>query len=193
MSESRGLCGCCAKFLISAAITALIIWISFRFTKPRYYLVAFSIPAPNSSAVTASFRLEIENRNRQVGIYHDDIALTLLAGPNLSSPVSHFIIPKFYQGHLKTAEKLGNFSAAKNLTGFAGDSVFRVSVESAYRFKVLGRKTSHHAVKASGTVEVDDGGEKTARKGIRLSSSGADVVRPLVTVVVLLYTLGLHI
>ncbi|XP_020579495.1 protein NDR1-like [Phalaenopsis equestris] len=193
MSESRGLCNCCAKFLISAGLTALVLWISFRFIKPRYYLVSFSLPTANSSSLVASFQLEIENKNRQIGIYHDDIALDLFAGPNLSSPLSHFVVPAFYQGHLKTAEKPGNFSiiSGRNLTKFAVESVFRVSANSAFRFKVLGWKSRHHAVSVAGEVEVDSDGKKTAKKGIRLSSSCTAIVPPVVPGCVFLYAMVL--
>ncbi|KAH0468900.1 hypothetical protein IEQ34_002132 [Dendrobium chrysotoxum] len=189
-SESRGLCNCCFKFLISAGLTVLIFWISFRFIKPRYYIVSFDRPTTNYSSLFASFQLEIENKNRQIGIYHDEIALTLLAGPNLSSPLSHFVVPAFYQGHHKTAEKPGNFSGISdgNRTRLARESVFRVLANSAFRFKVLGWKSRHHKVSVAGDVEVDAEGKKTATKGIRLSSSAA-VVAPVVPSTFFLYAL----
>ncbi|PKA48689.1 Protein NDR1 [Apostasia shenzhenica] len=190
MSESGGLCQCCTKFVIAAGLTALALWLSFRPIKPRYYLVAFSLAASNSSSV-ASFQIEIENKNRQHGIYYDDIALSLLAGPNFSSPLSNSLINAFYQGHRKTADKDGHFSGNRSATAA---SLFRVAANSSYRYKALFWKSRHHAVSIAAEVEVDRGGKKTAEKGIRLTSSsgsGARALarRPVLPFVFLLYAL----
>ncbi|EHA8589472.1 protein NDR1 [Cocos nucifera] len=189
MSEAGGLCRWCVGCQFTMGFVALFLWLSYRPIKPRFYVTSFSLAAgSNSTALNllpgdpiASFVLEIENKNKEMGIYHDPLNVSLSFSPNSSSSSAAGValIPAFYQGYQKTADKSGTFSSP----GFPaarppwvaavtnGTAVFRVRVESAFRYKVFGRKTRHHSVRLAGDVQVDAAGTKTAKKGIRLRSA----------------------
>ncbi|XP_010931198.1 protein NDR1 [Elaeis guineensis] len=187
MSEAGGLCRWCVGCQLTMGFIALFLWLSYRPIKPRFYVTSFSLAAgANSTALKllpgdpiASFVLEIENKNKEMGIYHDPLNISLSFLPNSSSAAGAALIPAFYQGHQKTADKSGTFSGpgfpvarapwAAAVTN--GTAVFRVGLESAFRYKVFGRKTRHHSVRLAGDVQVDAAGKKTAKKGIRLSSA----------------------
>ncbi|XP_008804376.2 protein NDR1-like [Phoenix dactylifera] len=203
MSESGGLCRLCVGCQLTMGFIALFLWLSYRPIKPRFYVTSFSLAAaPNSTASNpplsdpiASFVLEIENKNKEMGIYHDDLNVSLSFFPNSSSSAAAAaaLIPAFYQGHQKTADKPGNFSGPglrKERAPWAaavtnGTAVFRVGVESAFRYKVFGRKTRHHPVRLAGDVPVDAEGKKTGKKGIRLRSAAPLVLasRPIMLLV----------
>lgn len=186
MSESGGLCRWCLGCQFTMGFIALFLWLSYRPIKPRFYLTSFSLAgAPNSTALNAriaSFVLEIENKNRELGIYYDPLNVSLSFFSNASSTTAGAaLIPAFYQGHQKTADKPGSFSGGGFRAPWApavanGTAVFRVGVESAFRYKVFAWKTRHHSVSLAGDVPVDAQGKKTATKGIRLRSGAPQVL-----------------
>lgn len=189
MSEAGGLCRWCVGCQLTMGFIALFLWLSYRPIKPRFYVTSFSLTAgPNSTALDllpgdpiASFVLEIENKNSEMGIYYDPLNVSLSFFPNSSSSAGTgaALIPAFYQGHQKTADKSGFFSGpgfratrvprAAAVTN--GTAVFRVGVKSAFRYKVFAWKTRHHSVRLAGDVRLDAAGQKTAKKGIRLRSA----------------------
>ncbi|KAJ6819817.1 putative proline-rich receptor-like protein kinase PERK13 [Iris pallida] len=190
MSQPQQQCKCCSS-LLSLGVTVVFLWLAYRPIVPRYYLVSFSLassPPPArdntttliSSSYSYYYELQIENKCWEMGVYHDDISLSLSPSPSGGNLTSS--IPSFYQGHKKTADKSGSFFArgttanvGVNVTNASSASAlqFRVGLESGYRYKVWGWKTSHRGVSLGCQVEVDGSGKKTAEKGIRLTSSAA--------------------
>uniref|UniRef100_A0A1D1XVS2 Protein NDR1 n=1 Tax=Anthurium amnicola TaxID=1678845 RepID=A0A1D1XVS2_9ARAE len=187
MSEAGGCCRWCTGFLFTLGLTAFFIWLSYRPVAPRYFIVEFQVPplanptapAAGGGKPTVNFTLEVENKNKNMGICHDDIAVSLSYG-NQSRSVT---IPGFYQGHHKTAERpmkadagwVPRLAASRDVAE-SGKAVFHVRVETGYRYKVMLRKGHHHWVKVGANVDVDVEGKKMARKGIRLTSSSTPLL-----------------
>lgn len=182
MSRARGdCCKCCIKLQLGLGLTALILYLTYRPIRPRFFITTFSVTSGN---LTASYRLEIENKNRQIAVLHDPITLKLsLPADNLTAVGAP--IAAFHQGHQKTADfdcslTIHNgtwFSAVANAS-----AVFHVSVSSAFRYKVFSWKSRHHSVNIGGDVAVDKEGRKTAEKGIRLSSASPPPVAAFLVV-----------
>ncbi|KAJ0966100.1 hypothetical protein J5N97_027238 [Dioscorea zingiberensis] len=177
-----GCCRCCTKLVLGLGLTTLILYLTYHPIRPRFFITAFSLTSGN---LTATYSLEIENKNRQIAVLHDPITLSVSLPPgNLTAFADP--IAAFHQGHAKTADFDGSVSLpAGTWTSAVANvsAVVRVSVSSAFRYKVLAWKTRHHTVDVGGDVAVDKEGRKIAEKGIRLSSAS---LTPLSAFLVLL-------
>ena len=171
MSRASGdCCRCCIKLQLGLGLTALILYLTYRPIRPRFFITSFTA---TSGTLTATYQLEIENKNRQIAVLYEPINLTLSLPPDNLTAIGA-PIAAFHQGHQKTADFDGSFKI-QNTTWFSAVSnasaVFHVSVSSAFRYKVFSWKSRHHSIDIGGDVAVDKEGRKTAEKGIRLSSA----------------------
>ncbi|RRT33410.1 hypothetical protein B296_00056118 [Ensete ventricosum] len=200
MSGSHGLCRFCLVFLLTILFLALLFYLTYRPIKPRYYLTAFSLLLNSSSsasgagAVVASFELAVKNRNKELGVYHDDLGLSLSLSRFNSSPSATAVVPGFYQGHQRTASKAGFFSPSSSSKGpsagfFSPSSsskgpsaavanssaVLRIAVETAVRYKAVAWRSRRHRVSLAAEVAIDREGKKTVEDRIRFHSGAPRV------------------
>ncbi|KAG6482177.1 protein NDR1-like [Zingiber officinale] len=166
MSGNQYLCRCFILCFFLVALLAVSFYFTYRPIAPRYYVAAFVL---NSSA--ASFGLSVDNQNKKLGIYHDDLALALSfpsVSPNFSSSA---VVPGFYQGHKKTATKTGSFAGGRGWAPPANRSeVLRVDLRTEVRFQAMAWRTRRRAVSVGAAVEVGANGTMTAEDWIRLRS-----------------------
>ncbi|URE11454.1 disease resistance 1 [Musa troglodytarum] len=188
MSASHGLCRFCLIFVLTIVFLALLFYLTYRPIKPVYYLTAFSLLLNSSSssapgAVVASFELAIKNRNKELGVYHDDLGLSLSLPPFNSSSSATAVVPGFYQGHHRTASKEGFFnpSSSSSKRPWAavanGSAVLLIAVESAVRYKAVAWRSRRHRVSLAAEVAIDREGKKTAEDRIRFHSGAPRVCR----------------
>ncbi|XP_065045929.1 protein NDR1-like [Musa acuminata AAA Group] len=186
MLGSHGLCRFCLIFLLTIVFLVLLFYLTYRPIKPRYYLTAFSLllnsssssSAPGAGAVVASFELAIKNRNKELGVYHDDLGLSLSLPPFNSSSSATAVVPGFYQGHQRTASKAGFFNLSSSSSSSKrpwaavanGSAVLRIAVESAVRYKAVAWRSQRHRVSLAAEVAIDGEGKKTAEDRIRFHS-----------------------
>ncbi|THU50729.1 hypothetical protein C4D60_Mb06t23390 [Musa balbisiana] len=189
MSGSHGLCRFCLVFLLTIVFLALLFYLTYRPIKPRYYLTAFSLllnssssSAPGAGAVVASFEVTIKNRNKELGVYHDDLGLSLSLPPFNYSSSATAVVPGFYQGHQRTASKAGFFNLSSSSSSKRpwaavanGSAVLRIAVESAVRYKAVAWRSRRHRVSLAAQVAIDGEGKKTAEDRIRFHSGAPRV------------------
>lgn len=65
-------------------------------------------------------------------------------------------------------------------------SKFRVDLETAVRFKIMGFKTKRHKIVVWAQVDVNDSGQKAKKKGIKLKSGAPEFQRFRVRVLLFL-------
>ncbi|KAI4333813.1 hypothetical protein L6164_018574 [Bauhinia variegata] len=175
----EGCCRCCFSFIITSGFTALFLWLSLRVNEPKCSIDSFYVPAFNKSTNsqnnrTIVFMVKFENGNKDKGIRYDTVNLTfgIFVDPNTTRPIGNTTIPEFYQGYGKKAKKWGSIDAhGVNRTLVNGKSYFRVDFTTSVKYKIILWFTKRHHLWGGANVEINDSGEKTPRKGIRLGSS----------------------
>ncbi|WOL15114.1 hypothetical protein Cni_G23895 [Canna indica] len=175
MSSSRGPCGFCLTFLLAIGFLSLYIYVTYHAISPRYDLTVFSLSTNTSAgAAVASFELDVANRNKELGVYHDNLNLSLsFTYSNSSSPPSATaVVPGFYQGHRKTASKGGSFASSpgRRWPTTKRSAVLLVTLESAVRYKALAWRSRRHRIRVAAEVSVDSEGKEIANNRIRLRS-----------------------
>ncbi|KAI8552747.1 hypothetical protein RHMOL_Rhmol06G0291100 [Rhododendron molle] len=210
MSDSgdRGRCKCCS-LITTLGLTALSLWLILRTSNPICSIQDFYVPALNktlnSTTTTTSiyFDIELDNPNRDEGIYYNALDLTFYykESNQTYSSVANQTFVGFYQGHKKKARRSGTVEATGVPWGevFGAVStgsmpVFRVGLVTSFRFKVLSRKTKEHELAVGADVAVNDSGEKDNQKGVSLKSGAPEMIRrgrtrPLVIGSIILFNL----
>ncbi|KAG2306375.1 hypothetical protein Bca52824_026123 [Brassica carinata] len=89
--------------------------------KPKCSIEYFYVPALNKSVdshsrlnTTLNFMVRFANPNRDLGIYYDDVHLSV--SNNNNSSVANYTVQRFYQGHKKKAKKPGRTLPLNNKT-----------------------------------------------------------------------------
>ncbi|CAN4096696.1 unnamed protein product [Withania somnifera] len=170
----------CTKFIFTAGLTALFIWLSLRTTKPSCSLENFYLPAlkisDNSNTTrpnhTLFFQLNLNNKMKDKGVRYDDIKLSFYYGINTSIPIGNCTVPGFYQGHDKKAHKEGELQTQKmpwntalKIVSNGSKVVFRVDVATRVRYKVIFWFSKRHNLTVeNNTVEVDGSGKSNAQQ-----------------------------
>ncbi|XP_055801393.1 protein NDR1-like [Solanum dulcamara] len=173
-------CFRCTKFILTAGLTALFIWLSLRTSKPSCSLQNFYLPALNisdNSNTTRSnhtlyFQLNLKNKMKDKGVRYDDIKLSFYYGTNTSFPLGNCTIPGFYQGHDKKANKKEKleiqkmpWDAALKTVSNNSSVVFRVDVATRVSYKVIfWYSKKHNLTLENKTVEVDGSGKSSAQQ-----------------------------
>lgn len=180
----------CLKLILGIGVTTLSIWVTIKLAKlPSCSINYFYIPALNrsinsSTNTTIYLVLKLKNKNENQGVDYDNVNLTLSYAPinSSSSTVANTFIPRFYQGHKKTAKKNANFVPKYlNLTKIRSESIsmnktviFRVELVTAVRYKIMAWWTKRHSLKVKADVEVNEQGSgklPKKKKDIELSGS----------------------
>ncbi|KAL5730939.1 hypothetical protein ACHQM5_003715 [Ranunculus cassubicifolius] len=189
--EKKG--SCCCSTLISLGLSGFTLWLVFSFYNPILSIEEFHVPALNKAFLntttttqntTIIFDLKLWNKNLDKGIRYNDLNLTLYYGEGLSVPVATFIIPTFYQGHRKTAHRIGSVEAAgvpweEARKGVLNGSkvVFRVDLKTRVRYTTTLWIKKRKTIMVGKTLEVNDAGEmvKKGDKGVKLSGAPGKV------------------
>ncbi|XP_009358104.2 protein NDR1-like [Pyrus x bretschneideri] len=183
--QSEGCCRCCFSFIFSLGLTALFMWLSLRTTNPKCTIRSFYLPALNRTLNdtknnTLFVTLRLKNTNNDKGVFYDAVNLTFRLQPNATAkPVATSAVPRFYQGHQKTATKnvvVGpqeglNWTAVSSGVQPNGSVNFRVDLATAVRFKIMFWKTKRHRLNVGADVQVNDSGGKVNKKDIKLSAA----------------------
>ncbi|XP_044509622.1 protein NDR1-like [Mangifera indica] len=173
-----GGCSCCS--LISFGLAIFYLWANFHLSNPKCSIQDFYLPALNNSLNSADnstlyFQLKLKNSNILKGIYYDPVNVTLVNKSNITTYIGNYVVPKFYQGFRKTAEKDGSVDVDKEVIKSAffdnGTAIFGVDLATAVRFKGFFWTTKRHRIRVGADVEVNDQGTKVNRKNIKLSQA----------------------
>ncbi|KAM1807937.1 hypothetical protein ACFX11_030876 [Malus domestica] len=175
----------CFNIIFTLGLTALSMWLSLRTSNPKCTIHSFYLPALNRTLndtknTTLFVALRLKNTNSEKGVYYDAVNLTFRLLPNATSmPVATSAVPRFYQGHKKTATKnlvVGpqewlNWTAVFSGVHPNGSVNFRVDLATAVRFKIMFWKTKRHRLNVGADVLVNDSGGKVNEKDIKLSAA----------------------
>ncbi|XP_044462199.1 protein NDR1-like [Mangifera indica] len=161
--SSGASCSCCS--LISFGLAIFYLWANFHLSNPKCSIQDFYLPALNNSLNSADnsilyFQLKLKNSNKLKGIYYDPVNVTLVNKSNTTTYIGNYVVPKFYQGFRKTAEKDGSVDVDKEVVKSAvfdnGTAIFGVDLATAVRFKGFFWTTKRHRIRVGADVEVND-------------------------------------
>ncbi|XP_010060430.2 protein NDR1 [Eucalyptus grandis] len=166
-------CQCCCGFIFTCGLSALFLWLTLRVSKPSCSIRQFYLPALNRSLdqptnATIFMNVKLSNGNKEKGIYYDPVNLTVFYYGDANRTKWFQTIPKFYQGHQKTAKKDANVATSGvNWTVVVAkneSSVFRVDLATTVRFKIMVWKTKRYKVIVGANVTLNDQGAKDTGK-----------------------------
>uniref|UniRef100_A0A3Q7ER67 Late embryogenesis abundant protein LEA-2 subgroup domain-containing protein n=1 Tax=Solanum lycopersicum TaxID=4081 RepID=A0A3Q7ER67_SOLLC len=111
----------CYTMILTLGVTALVLWLSLRTTKPKcsigdVYVQGLdkSINSNNNKTKRdnhISFQLNLKNEMKDKAVRYDNITLNFYYGKNTSYPIGNYTFVKFKQGKDKEASKVGMFEA----------------------------------------------------------------------------------
>lgn len=179
MSDSRA--WTCVKLIGSLGVVALVLWLSFRTTKPKCSINDFYVPGLDKSVNSnnnasrrnnnLSFQLNLKNEMKDKAVRYDDITLKFYYGTNTSYPIGNFTVEGFKQGKDKELFKSGMiethnmpWDAALKAVTNGSKAIFRVDVSSRIRYKITFWYTKRHNYFVENKVEVDDKGRSGAQQ-----------------------------
>lgn len=170
------------KLIVSLGIVALVLWLSFRTTKPKCSINDFYVPGLDKSVNNnnnnatrrnnnLSFQLNLKNEMKDKAVRYDDITLKFYYGTNTSYPIGNFTVEGFKQGKDKELFKSGMiethnmpWDAALKAVTNGSKAIFRVDVSSRIRYKITFWYTKRHNYFVENKVEVDDKGRSGAQQ-----------------------------
>ncbi|KAK4380705.1 hypothetical protein RND71_002567 [Anisodus tanguticus] len=181
-SSSRNSCAChCVKLIVSLGITALILWLSLRTTKPKcsigdVYVRGLDKSVNSNNNATRrdknmSFQLNVKNEMKDKSVRYDNISLNFYYGTNTSYPIGNFTFDGFKQGKDKEAFKSGMIEThnmpwddAIKAVSNGSKAIFRVDVSSTIKYKITFWYTKKHNYFVENKVEIDDTGKSSAQQ-----------------------------
>ncbi|XP_027348165.1 protein NDR1-like [Abrus precatorius] len=177
--ESGNCCTCCLSSLITMAITAIFLWLTFRTNKPKCFIESLYVPSlhHHNKNDTLVFQLKLQNDNKDKGVKYDTVYLTfgLFLDNTTTRPLANATFDAFYQGHGKTAHKWASAVArgggVNRTAATTNGTVFlRVDFTTRVKYKMLMVFfTKRYRLSGGANVEVNvSSGEKVEPKEIRL-------------------------
>ena len=169
------------QFVGLLGLLALCLWLALRPRSPNYTIVNFSVPAVNDSNASdhgiIQYELDIENPNKDSGIYYDDIFLIFYHGPDR---VGNKIIPSFYQRKNRNRQVVdrvdvntGLWKALRNAI-LNATAQLRVDLSTKIKYKTWGIKSKHHGLHREGKIPIGkDGKISNKKKKVKLRSAHA--------------------
>ncbi|XP_030533377.1 protein NDR1-like [Rhodamnia argentea] len=153
------------------AIIAFCIWLSLRPSNPSFAVVDLSVPNSNNiqnGSTLLTYELEIQNQNKDSGVYYDDILMTFFFEQDA---VADDVISSFYQGKDKTL-RVRRDVRAKDMRVWSGvaramanaTAKLKVSLATRVRYKTWGKKSKHHGMSLEGVVPVGPDGKISGKK-----------------------------
>ncbi|XP_019056088.1 PREDICTED: protein NDR1-like [Nelumbo nucifera] len=170
-----GFCFWILQVIIVLSLASVVVWLSLRPKCPTYTIVDAYIPALDVKSATSHensetsrnnslfFSLEIRNPNKGIGIYYDEINLSVYYGDAVIGLSSVF---SFYQGHRKTARREVRLNAdlqflrdVSRAVSSQGSVDLRVGLAAAIRFKIFSSKTKHQNMELQANLQVGSDGK----------------------------------
>ncbi|XP_077243097.1 NDR1/HIN1-like protein 12 [Tasmannia lanceolata] len=101
----RFICAAVSIFLLLAGVTALILWLVYRPTKPHFNVVGAAIyelntTSPNVIFTTMQFTIVARNPNERVSVHYD--RLLVFVSYRNQAITAQMLLPPLYQGHDNT-------------------------------------------------------------------------------------------
>ncbi|XP_049389084.1 protein NDR1-like [Solanum stenotomum] len=179
MSDSRA--RDCVKLILSLGVTALVLWLILRTTKPKCSIGDVYVQGLDKSINSnnnrtnrdnhISFQLNLKNEMKDKSVRYDNIILSFYYGTNMSYPLGNFTFDKFKQGKDKEASKSGMIEAhnmpwdnAIKAVSNNSKAIIRVDVSTKIRYKIIFWYTKRHHYFVENKVEIDDSGKSSAQQ-----------------------------
>lgn len=139
------LCSILLTLLLVSGIIILVLWLSLRPHRPRFYLSSFSAP----SLSTFSINVSDLNPNSKIAIQYNDISATVFY--NNGQVAMGIVQPAFYQPPKNTTVIAGRLVAATSAAAGATASrvALRLELDSVVQFKLSTWDSHHHNMHAS--------------------------------------------
>ncbi|KAI0504974.1 hypothetical protein KFK09_015931 [Dendrobium nobile] len=141
------LCSILLTLILISGIIILILWLSLRPHRPRFYLSSFSAP----SLSTLSFDVSDRNPNSKIAIYYDDINATVFS--NNRQLATGIVQSAFYQPAKNTTEIHGQFVIAGGqniaIDATTNQVTLRLELNTVVQFKLSTWDTHHHNMHVS--------------------------------------------
>ncbi|TQE04122.1 hypothetical protein C1H46_010234 [Malus baccata] len=169
---SKVICTIFLGLLLIVGIIAFLLWLSLRPHRPRFHILAFSVPglAKESGFENAgiTFNATARNANHNIGIYYGSMDGTVYYRDQLIGSITGLLQP-FYQDPKNTTIVMGSFRGAtlnvnnQRWTEFLNDRkrgtvVFRLEFTAAIRFKIRAWYSKRHRMHATCDVDVGPDG-----------------------------------
>ncbi|XVE87847.1 hypothetical protein DITRI_Ditri19aG0021000 [Diplodiscus trichospermus] len=152
-------------------LLALCLWLDMRPKSPNYTILNFSVPVVNDSNASdhgiIHYELNIENPNKDSGIYYDDIFLIFYHGHDT---VGKYTIPSFCQGKNKNLQVLDHVDVEASLWRTLRNAILnataelRVDLSTNIKYKTLGIKSKRHGIHREGKVPIGKDGKIANKK-----------------------------
>lgn len=171
--------------VILLSLIAFLLQQTFHLPAPRCYVRDLYVPALDLTAAPANassnatinpilfFALQLRNNLNIRSVSYNDIGLTFYYG---RKAVASAVVPGFYQGSLRTAQRRGvvdtrgvPWEDALRAVSAGSTAGFRVELAAQPRFKVLFWYSKVKKVRVAADVAVDASGMKAVGYRIRLN------------------------
>ncbi|XP_057497726.1 protein NDR1-like [Actinidia eriantha] len=178
MSETKRFTLWLLLIVLLLGFIVFFVWLSMRPRPPTYTIVQFSLPTPdygNSASPVdqgaqngmVSFELEVENPNKDSGIYYDDTGLTFYYG---QETLGQKTILSSYQkknsrnqiiDHLNIDSRVWNklIGAISNAT-----AELKVAVLTKIRYRMWGHTSKHQGINLHGKIPIGSDGKISGKK-----------------------------
>ncbi|KAL7086867.1 hypothetical protein ACP275_13G029100 [Erythranthe tilingii] len=194
---SKIICECLC--LMVSIVIIILAGLTYKIKRPHCYIQEFYVPAldlslnsisnNNRTSTTTAvlinpclfFDLAFENIMTDHSVRYGDVNLTFSYG---RSAVANYVVPTFYQGMSKRADRREvvetsgvPWEAAVKAVSNGSAAVFRVDLVAQPRFGFWFWYSKRKGMRIGADVEVDGFGMKVKREDIRLTNLGASKSR----------------
>ena len=158
-------------------LLVFFVWLSLLPIPPTYTIVQFSVPTPNNSNTTSTvnqggqngtalFELDIDNRNKDSGIYYDDTLLTIYYGQDT---LGQKTISSFYQKKGKSTQIFDHMNVDahvwKKLINIISNSTAELKVSVVTKIRYRSWWTSkHQGINLHGKLPIGSDGNISGKK-----------------------------
>lgn len=155
-----------SQIVILLGLLAFFIWLGIRPKSPSYTITEFTVQ--NGSI---SYALEIENPNKDSGIYFDDINLTF---QNYQYIIGSINITHFYQDKGETTPKIGIVEVVRDQRKQLEDQIssrkaqLQVFLVTRIQYRTWGIKSRHHKMQPNGQLPVGTDGKIPGKTKLRI-------------------------
>ncbi|PSS10342.1 hypothetical protein CEY00_Acc17435 [Actinidia chinensis var. chinensis] len=171
MCETKSFTLWLLQIVLLLGFIVFFLWLSMRPRQPTYTIVQFSLPTSpvghGTQNGTASFELEVENPNKDSGIYYDDTWLTFYYG---KETLGQKTILSSYQkkdsrnqifDHLNVDSRVW-----KKLIGAISNATaeLKVAVLTKIRYRMWGHTSKHQGINLHGKIPIGSDGKIAGKK-----------------------------
>ncbi|XP_038689017.1 protein NDR1-like [Tripterygium wilfordii] len=180
-SNSKSLVSLCCfvlQVVIVLCMSSVVIWLSLRPKIPVYKVTNAYAPALDrwnstfhlnrvSKNNSISLQLEISNPNKRIGVYYNEINVTLCSG---KSVIGTKTLPGFFQGYRNsTAAKVLVDADQKTWRGVKVKHMnLTVRLETAVQYKIFRYKTRHHLMDFEAYIPIGYDGRMLGKENVKM-------------------------